>query len=104
MDSIEKERVVKDLVNYYTHKGTSVVEEDLEELSDDELKSKWFENVGRYIHFMQDWDRVKFENNLGEKKWIDEGFETVEEWQFDKLTSVGIVDYRFDSVEYTQPY
>ena len=100
----QKNRIVKDIVNYYENLSESYSEENLKSISEEELRSEWFKTVGSYLWNLQNWNRDKFKNEFGDKEWVDEGFESVQDWQFDKLKTTGIVDYRFDVVKYKQPY
>lgn len=115
MNSTERERVVKDLVNHHIesieqgsgdeaeHDEIEDFESEVRSLSDDQLENWWMGNVAEWISPMSRWDRAEYHTEDG-PIWEQEGYDTVADWQYDKLLETGDPDYGYISFKYDLPY
>jgi hypothetical protein len=120
-----KERLIRDIVNFQIESrevgsGEEVSHDQVEEWEDDyrntqleELISIWRGNVGEWVSSMDRWYNrdeyfVEVENEEGVTEevpvWEEEGFEGPADWQFEKLTETGEIDYGYQRFRYDHPY
>ena len=107
MNSQQRERIVEDIVNHKIeleevggngHMSPDDIDEfkaEIEDLSDDNLENWWFGRVGEWVESMQRWGNDEFRTDDGIEKWEAEGFDSVAEWQFQKLLDGEPIDYGY---------
>ena len=114
MNQNERERIIKDIINHDIH--TTKVEEDseytrdlsefrkiLESQSNSKLENWWRESVGEWISYMR-WDKDEYRLESDIMVWESNGYDTVIDWQFNKLITEGKTDYSYLKYEYEQSY
>lgn len=115
MEQSEREYIIKDIINHDMNK--TEVEEDteytrdisefrkiLESQSDSKLENWWRETVGKWISYMRKWNKDEYRTASDIMVWESNGYETVIDWQFNKLITEGKTDYSYLRYEYEQPY
>jgi len=114
MNKSERERIIKDIINHDIH--TTRVEEDaeytrdisefrkiLESKSDSKLEDWWREAVGEWISYLR-WEKEEYKTDENIPVWESKGYDTVIDWQFNKLIKEGKTDYVYLRYEYEKPY
>lgn len=113
MEQEERERIIKDVINHSIEEGIAEgrapeaelddIEENLRDSSDEELIDWWVSTVGVWIVSMRRWKSEEYQTEDG-PVWEVEGFDSIPDWQLDKLRNEGETDYGYTGPRYEQPY
>lgn len=104
-----RELLIRDIVNHQIEEtevggGGYMSPEDitdeitsLQEMTTDDLEQFWFGTVGEWVESMTRWNNDEFWVSDECPVWEDNGFESVSEWQYSKLTNGQNTDYGYIS-------